>query len=205
MARQRSRKRAKNRGSGGQFQRRESPVADAADSPPPEDCADSPMEVDEEPPEDCDEDWNDDNAGAASGSDQAMLSFGSAFRCAMSAAARTAHSVCPEVAPHSNAAQPHRSTIARRRKAALNAAKPGMAQAMAAFLRRGAQQQAQQASLPRSSQREEAAQVGVVDQDSNSSSCPAPAAVAPAPVESVEAHSDGHSSESDIAAATATS
>jgi len=193
MGRPKKRRRTPRRGSGGQFQRRECPASAADTPPPPDDSTLSTMEVDDD--QDRDEDYRDESAGAASGSGQATLSFvGSAAACVMSAAIRTAEStVCPEVAPLQSAAQPHRSTIARRKKAALNAAKPGMMRGMAAFLRRGSEQQVQQASLPRSSEREGAVEMEVEIGDHDSSSTAA-APVDATAVVSMASRSNGDSS-----------
>ena len=188
------RKRLKNK-SNGQFQRRESTDAVAVDDgQPPESSTLSSMEVDDN--EERDEDYQGEGSGAASGMGQTLLSFGSAAACAVldtaRAAVRTVDALCPEVAPRPHAAQPNRSTLYRRKRASIQAAQPGMRQGLAAFLRRGAEQQAQQeqqASLPQSSQRESAVEMEVGEQDNSSSSAAASG--------SAETHSDGDSDSDD--------
>ncbi|CAB1108963.1 unnamed protein product [Ectocarpus sp. CCAP 1310/34] len=88
MGRRNKRRRTPQRGSGGQFQRREC-SASAADPPTPDDSTLSTMEIDDD--QGRDEDYRDESTGAFSGSGQATLSFvGSADACVMSAAVRTA-------------------------------------------------------------------------------------------------------------------
>lgn len=153
----RARKRAR---SSGQFTRREPAVAAPDDTPEPlADSLCSPMEADDEPLDD-DDDWHDEDAGAASGAGQTVLSFRSATAAAVvsAAAVRTVQNLCPEIAPPRRAAQlarpPCRQTVHRRKQAALGAAKQGMARFMSSWLGSGA---GQQPSLPQKPETEGAA------------------------------------------------
>ncbi|CAB1098143.1 unnamed protein product [Ectocarpus sp. CCAP 1310/34] len=125
------------------------------------------MEVDEDPADDHDEDWRNEDTDAASGGGQATLSFGSAGAGVSAAVARTAQSLCPEIAPRLRAAQPCRATIHRRKRAALDSAKPKMAGFMATWLGLGDVRQSQQ-SLPRSSETQGAEEELLGEQDSGS-------------------------------------
>eukprot|EP00904_Undaria_pinnatifida_P012074 jgi/Undpi1/7998/HiC_scaffold_24.g10470.m1 len=177
----RARKRAR---CNGQFQRREPAVAAPGDTPQP--SADSlrfPLEVDGEPFDDDDDDWHDEDAGAASGAGQATLSFRSAAAVVPAAAVCTAQHLCPEIASPRRAAQsarpPCRQTVHRRKQAALGTAKQGMARFMSGWLESGA---GQQPSSPQKPETEGAA----VDMEEEES--PVPAAGC-----SVEPRSDGES------------
>lgn len=176
MGRPNKKRRFPQRSSNGEFQRRQPAVdAPSGDAPDPlEESALSPMEVDDDAPhDDHDEDWRDEDAGAASGGGQATLSFMSAAACVSAAAVRSAQSLCPEIAPLPRAVQrqPSRTTVHRRRQASLEAAKTSMRSLMAGWLGTGAEQQSQQ-SAPQSLEAQNAVEQPLGEQASD----PIPAA-----------------------------
>lgn len=129
-------KRKRPKTSRGLFESRQpAPPVPAAPAETPEDGNLSPMEGDDELSDGQDEDWHNEDAGAASGGSQATLPFGyAAAASVVSAASRAAQSLCPEIAPLRRAAQPHRSTLHRRKQTSLGAAKPKMASFMSSWL-----------------------------------------------------------------------
>ena len=143
MGRPIKKRRFPKRSSNGAFQSRQpAAVPPSGDAPEPlEDSSFPRMDVDDDaPPDDHDEDWRDEDAGAASGGGQATLSFRSVAAGVSGAAVRSVQSLCPEFAPHPRAAQPplSRSTIHRRKKASVEASRPRMAMFMAGWLGNGA-------------------------------------------------------------------